>query len=56
MLKLQNANPEYIVLVWAAMIQCHFRYGTFMYNQELIEQQVGKLTNENLVKLIIAYN
>lgn len=56
MLKFQNANPEYIVLVWAAMIQSHFRYGTFMYNKELFEIQAGKSTSENLIKLIISYN
>ena len=56
MLKLQNANPEYIVLVWAALIQSQFRYGTFMYNQELGEGMINKTSNENLTKLIISYN
>ena len=40
MLKFQNANPEYIVLVWAALVQSQYRYGTFMYNQELGECQI----------------
>ena len=35
MLKAYNTNPEYIILTWYAMIQSHFRYGTFLYNEKL---------------------